>query len=60
MTGKPETAETAAWCALVAAAQAYAAHMDQWDKFQFQTDNGPVYVTISRGAQHPHTFEAVP
>ena len=60
MTDKPKTAETAAWNALVAAAKAWSAHMDQWDKFQFATDHGPVYVTISRGAQHPHTFEEAP
>ena len=37
-----------AWNALVSAARAWSTHLDQWDKFKFETQYGPVYVTIAR------------
>ena len=43
----------ATWQALVAAAHAWAEHLDQWDKFKFQTDHGLVYVSIGRAAECP-------
>ena len=50
----------AAWQALVAAAHAWAEHLDQWDKFKFQTDHGPVYVSIGRAAECPDSFDELP
>lgn len=61
VTDAPKTTTTdAAWQALVDAAKGWAPHLDQWDKFKFATDYGPVYVTIGRGSEHPSTFEEVP
>lgn len=51
-------AETA-WKALVDAAKGWALHLDQWDKFKFQTQYGPVYLTIGRGSEYPDSFEEV-
>lgn len=48
-----------AWITLVAAAKAWARHLDQWDKFKFQTESGPVYVSIRREDQYPDSFEDV-
>lgn len=56
MTQEADTA----FAALVAAAKAYADHLNQWDKFQFATAFGPVYVTIGRSDPYPETFEVVP
>lgn len=50
----------AVWDALVAAARAWAEHLDQWDKFKFQTDYGPVYVTVGREDPCPDSFEDLP
>lgn len=47
------------WDGLVAAAKAYAPYLDQWDKFKFQTEYGPVYVTIGRSDLYPDSFETV-
>ena len=52
--------EDESWNALVAAARVWANHMDQWDKFKFQTDHGPVYVTIGRSDPWPDSFDQVP
>jgi hypothetical protein len=53
----PLSGADAAWDALVAAARAWAEHLDQWDKFKFQTDYGPVYVTVGREDPYPDSFE---
>ena len=53
----PPPGADAAWDALVTAARAWAEHLDQWDKFKFQTDCGPVYVTVGREDPHPDSFE---
>jgi hypothetical protein len=34
-------------------------HMDQWEKFKFQTDYGPIYVTISMADPYPDSFDLV-
>ena len=52
--------EEAAWETFVAASRAWAAYLDQWDKFQFQTDYGPVYVSIGRAAEYPDSFDELP
>ena len=55
----PDPEEDRAWNALVTAAKTWARHLDQWDKFKFQTPHGPVYVTVSREDYYPDTFEEV-
>jgi hypothetical protein len=52
-------AADAACNALVAAAIAWAPYLDQWDKFRFQTDHGPVYVSISRDDPYPDSFDEI-
>lgn len=34
-------------------------HMDQWEKFKFNTDYGPIYITISMKDQYPDSFDLV-
>lgn len=52
--------EDAAWTALVASCHRWAwEHMDQWEKFKFETQYGTIYVTISRQDQYPDDFEEV-
>lgn len=34
-------------------------YLDQWDKIQFKTDYGPVYVSISREAEYPDSFDKI-
>lgn len=56
----PETNEDLAWNTLIRAAIQWAQHLDQWDKFQFDTKFGPVYVSISRETQYPESYDRVP
>jgi hypothetical protein len=49
-----------AWKAMVQSCAAWAEeHLDQWGKFQFQTEYGPVYVRIARGTQWPEEYHKV-
>lgn len=62
MAGEPPKltdASDAAWAAFIAAAKAWARHMDQWDKFKFETEYGMIYVTISMRDLYPGSFEVV-
>ena len=34
-------------------------YMDQWEKFKFDTEYGPIYVTISRHDEYPDAFDLV-
>jgi hypothetical protein len=34
-------------------------HMDQWEKFKFETEHGPIFVTISMEDQYPDSFDLV-
>ena len=44
----------AAWQALVGGRGTPGPNtLDQWDKFKFHTDHGPVYVSIGRAAECP-------
>ncbi len=52
--------EYATWDAFVAAAKAYAQHLDQWEKVKFDTDYGPVYLSISRSDPFPDSFDSLP
>lgn len=56
----PETNEDLTWNTLICAAIQWAQHLDQWDKFQFDTKFGPVYVSISRETQYPESYNRVP
>ncbi len=48
------------WLALVRAAKAWAdTHMDQWEKFKFETEYGSIYVTISMADPHPDSFPVI-
>ncbi len=49
-----------AWNTLICAAIQWAAYMDQWDKFQFDTEYGPVYVNIGRATEYPDSFDRLP
>lgn len=52
--------QDAAWTSLVANCHRWASqHMDQWEKFKFNTRYGTVYVTISRRDQYPDDFGEV-
>lgn len=55
-TPEQKAKEDAAWNALVSAARDWAGHMDQWDKFKFNTEFGVVYVTIGRQDPWPNDF----
>ena len=55
----PKSEEDEAFIALVAAARRWANHMDQWDKFKFNTEYGMVYVTIGRSDLWPDDFTDV-
>lgn len=48
-----------AWSALVKASVEWADHMDQWDKFTFNTKYGRVYVRIGRATEWPNEFAPV-
>lgn len=49
--------EYAAWDKFVNAAQVYAKHLDQWEKVKFDTEYGPVYLSISRSDPFPDSFD---
>lgn len=49
----------AEWFALVAAAKAFAAHLDQWEKIKFETSYGTVYVSIGRSDPYPDSFTEI-
>jgi hypothetical protein len=51
--------EDEAWNALVAAAREWANHMDQWQKFKFETEFGTVYVSLTRCEQYADDFNQV-
>lgn len=34
-------------------------HMDQWEKFKFESSHGTIYVTVSMQDPHPDSFEEV-
>lgn len=54
------TAEDYAWTALVSNCHRWASnHMDQWEKFSFDTRYGKIYVTISRQDPYPGDFGVV-
>jgi len=49
-----------AWLALVTATSTWVNdHMDQWEKFKFDTRHGPIFVTISYASDHPNDFDLV-
>ena len=57
---KRKTAEDWAWEALVSNCHRWASgHMDQWEKFKFDTRYGVVFVTISRADPYPDDFGKV-
>ena len=54
------TKESAAFDRMTQTVRAWAAvHLDQWEKFRFETPHGTVFVTISREDLYPETFEMV-
>ena len=53
------TDEENAWITLVRAAVQWTRYMDQWDKFRFDTEFGPVYVNITMETEHPESFDHV-
>ena len=48
-----------AWRALVSAAVEWSKHMDQWERFKFETEFSPVYVSMDLSVQHPDSFDLV-
>lgn len=49
-----------AWRNLIQAAHTWACdHMDQFEKVQFETPWGTVYLTLSRQDAHPASFDAI-
>jgi len=54
----PKTADQA-FRTLVRAAYVWSQHMDQWEKIKFDTDYGPIYVTISMQSEYPDSFDLV-
>jgi hypothetical protein len=48
-----------AWVGLVSNCHRWAVHMDQWEKFRFDTEHGPIYVTIRMEEEHPDSFDRV-
>lgn len=34
-------------------------YMDQWEKFKFDTEHGPIYVTIRTEEEYPDSFDRV-
>lgn len=58
MSKSKKTADTA-WIRLVHAARDWANHMDQWERFKFPTEYGPVYVSIDRSVHYPDSFDVV-
>lgn len=55
-----KTTADKAFSALVRAADAWAYHhMDQWEKFKFETDYGPIYVSLSMHDPYPDSFDLV-
>ena len=53
------TGEHPAWTALVAAAKEWAKHMDQWERFRFETEFGTIYVSITMETEWPEAFDWV-
>jgi hypothetical protein len=53
------TTTNEAWTAWVKASIEWAKHMDQCDKFRFQTKYGPVFVTMRIIDDYPDSFEEV-
>lgn len=47
------------WNRLVESVVAWSQRMDQWEKFKFETEYGPVYVTISMRDEYPDSFDTV-
>ncbi len=48
------------WRTFIKAAHAYAEKgMDQWERVKFETEFGPVYLTLSRKPDYPDSFETV-
>lgn len=56
---KSQTTEDIAWIRLVHAARDWANHMDQWERFKFDTDYGPVYVSVDRSVPYSDSFDVV-
>lgn len=56
--GRMTEAETT-FRALVQAVRAWERHMDQWEKFRYVGEHGPVYVTIRMEEDRPETFDLV-
>jgi hypothetical protein len=56
---EPQTAADIAWIRLVHAARDWANHMDQWERFKFTTNYGPVYVSVDRSVPYPDSFDVV-
>lgn len=54
-----QRAMNAAWRNLVAAAVAWADHMDQWDKAAIMLPGGPVYLSVGRSDPYRDTFDRV-
>lgn len=51
--------ETEAWKNFVKAAGVWSGHLDQWDKFKFETEYGLVYVSIGRQDPYPDSFDLI-
>lgn len=49
----------APFATLVAAAREWATHMDQWEKFRFETEFGTVYVRVALEDPYPETYDWV-
>jgi hypothetical protein len=48
-----------AWDALVKSCIEWANHMDQWEKFKFNTEFGTVYVSIMLETEYPDSFDLI-
>ena len=52
--------ELAAWNAFVEGVKGWAnVHMDQWEKIKFPSEQGHIYVTVSRRDLYPDSFDEV-
>jgi len=48
-----------AWDALVKSCIEWVNHMDQWEKFKFNTEFGTVYVSIMLETEYPDSFDLI-
>jgi hypothetical protein len=56
---EPNDTASTAWIRLVHAARDWANHLDQWDRFKFNTEHGLVYVFVGRSVYYPVNFDLV-